>query len=312
MIRDFLRSLPPGLVITVLALGFALGCIGAIAALRAVGRRFGTPAATIQIPAWLILGLTGGLVGVTLLLGHEPLLLFPGYLAVALPLTIGYSRYRRRSSPFRAIRQMNAGDHASAVAELRARIDRQRLALGLVAEPGVTAADSAPAVGPDDFNPYAAPSVSTSTLADRIQLASDLNTLGVVESNRGEWAPALLAYEEAETIGAGAIGPILRGNRGYALIELGRADEGLPLLRAAIDELHPADRWVRAQFLTGLGAKLLDLGHLEEVGALLDRARKEGRRESVYPRSGKKAWLARLDHLRARLAAAETAAPSQT
>ena len=46
--------------------------IGAIGLLRAVGRRFGTSAATIQIPPGLVIGLVVGLTGVTILFVQGP------------------------------------------------------------------------------------------------------------------------------------------------------------------------------------------------------------------------------------------------
>ena len=184
----------------------------------------------------------------------------------------------------RAYRRATRGDLDGAIAELGASVDRRRR----------------PATDPADA--WAPP---PSAVARDPRLAADLATLGGLERLRGDWAAAADHFRAAEAVAEGFEAAQVRAARADALIRLGRPDEGIALMRAAVEQFPPDEAANRSQLGLRLATALIALGRLDEVDAILDAAAADwGRTVILGPPRFKKAGFAAIAAARDQLAAA--------
>ena len=187
-------------------------------------------------------------------------------------------------------RRARRGDIAGAIAALEAKVGR---------DPG----PAPPAESADD--PWAPPASASRPSASRQALARRLNLLGLLEAKRDDWARALDWYERAERAGGGEIRD-LSANKGVALARLGRAAEGIALIRPVFDGLPPGiNRPVRAKVTLQLASALIAAGQLDEARTRIAEAEAEADRFLRLHAHLRPLYCAGARTLRDRLAAAE-------
>jgi len=182
----------------------------------------------------------------------------------------------------RANKQALQGDIDGAIAGLVAVVNRRR--------------ERAPGTPPS--GPWSPPLVS---VGNDQRLANQLDFLGILETHRNHWAEALAWFQEAEQVGEQTAKFL--ANQGFALVKLGRGEEGVTRLRQAVAQIPPSDPANRSELKIQLATALIELGQTDEARLALDEAQAEWCEAVVIPAWSKKPRFAQIEALRDQLGA---------